>query len=115
MVPKRISRKRFRETPQPRSSGQLTLAAIMTLVNVSSTEVIKTVLALLKGHWLILAFTVVTTKVLRSRWFHPLSKFPGPFLGSVTYWYSVYTFFTYRAQELEYDLNKKYGAWALPD
>jgi len=98
-----------------RSSGHLTLATIMTVINVSSSEVIETALALLKRHWLILTFTVVTAKVLQNRWLHPLSKFPGPFLGSVTYWYSVYIFFSYRAHELEYDLNKKYGRWALID
>lgn len=82
----------------------------MALINVSSSEAIETALALLKRHWLTLAFIVVTAKVFQSRWLHPLSKFPGPFLGSVTYWYSVYTFFTYRAQELEYNLAKKYGS-----
>ena len=85
----------------------------MILINIHSSEAIEIALAILKRHWLILAFIIVTVKVFQSRWFHPLSKFPGPFLGSVTYWYSVYVFFTYRAHELEYDLNKKYGMWTL--
>jgi len=87
----------------------------MTPINISSSEAIEMALALLKRHWLILAFIVVTANVFRNRWLHPLSKFPGPFLGSITYWYSVYMFFTYRAHELEYDLGKKYGTWTLTD
>ena len=87
----------------------------MTLINISSSEAIVTALALLKHHWLILAFVVVSAKVFQNRWCHPLSKFPGPFLGSVTNWYSVYIFFTYRAHEVEYDLTKKYGTWTLTD
>lgn len=81
---------------------------------ISSSEILETALGLLKRHWIILAVIVVTTRVVRNRWMHPLSKFPGPFLGSVTYWYSVYTFFTYKAQEIEYDLQKKYGRWTSP-
>lgn len=43
------------------------------------------------------------------RYFHPLSIFPGPFLGSFTRLWIAYHNYRSTELELEYALHKKYG------
>lgn len=54
----------------------------------------------------------VTSLVVYRRWFHPLSKVPGPFWASITHFYIVkYNLFSERSQfylQVE-KLHQKYG------
>lgn len=47
--------------------------------------------------------------LLLRRYWSPLSKFPGPFWGSVTNLYAVYAYFTGKQHLIQYELHKKYG------
>lgn len=46
-------------------------------------------------------------KCIYNKFFHPLAKFPGPFLGGFTDWYLVYVICSVPTFGLE--LHKKYG------
>ncbi|KAI2610041.1 cytochrome P450 monooxygenase [Hypoxylon fragiforme] len=52
-------------------------------------------------------FTYVFSTAIYNRYFHPLAKFPGPFLGSLTSWYLVHVICSVPTYGLE--LHKKYG------
>lgn len=56
----------------------------------------------------VMAFALAA-EIIYLRHFHPLAGFPGPFLGSISNFYAVYMFFTWRMEELEMELHKKYG------
>jgi len=45
--------------------------------------------------------------------FHPLSKYPGPLIGRVTDWYSVYHAFKGDRHLDFFDLHKRYGMTSL--
>ena len=63
-----------------------------------------------------LAFVILSTMylalvshVVKNRYFHPLSKFPGPFWGSITNLYCSLMILTGESQKTEFDFHKKYG------
>lgn len=64
-------------------------------------------------HWgkalLSLTFAHLLWTVIWRRWLSPLSKFPGPFWGSVTDLYSVYINLYSQQHLAHYELHKKYG------
>jgi hypothetical protein len=43
------------------------------------------------------------------RYFHPLSKYPGPFMASITRWWMVKEIFSGKHEEHIRKLHKKYG------
>ncbi|KAF8456860.1 cytochrome P450 monooxygenase [Kalaharituber pfeilii] len=47
--------------------------------------------------------------IIKNRYFHPLSKFPGPFWASVSNLYCSLMILTGKSQEMEFDYHKKYG------
>lgn len=49
----------------------------------------------------------IVYNAIYNRYFHPLSKFPGPFLGSITQFYLVYVIASVPTFGLE--LHRKYG------
>lgn len=51
----------------------------------------------------------VVYQIVHYRWFHPLSKFPGPFWGSVTRLWVAYHNVVDDEYVTEYELHKKYG------
>ncbi|RPA85865.1 cytochrome P450 [Ascobolus immersus RN42] len=65
--------------------------------------------ALLKQYWVHLFFVFLAYRFIQRRYFHPLSGFPGPFLASITNWYSVWVYFTWDMQRWEKELHEKYG------
>jgi len=83
----------------------------------SAAEAGAIALSYIKSHYFLVGFGLVVAKlastVIYNKWFHPLSRFPGPFFAAVSDWYCVYTFFTYKSEELEYALHKKYGECLL--
>ncbi|KAI5788669.1 cytochrome P450 [Pyronema domesticum] len=56
----------------------------------------------------ILAINIAHT-IIKTRYFHPLSKFPGPFWASVSRLWITYHNLTGKEHEVLYDLHKKYG------
>lgn len=50
----------------------------------------------------------IVHNAIYNRYFHPLSKFPGPFLGTITQFYLVYVIASVPTYGLE--LHRKYGA-----
>lgn len=52
--------------------------------------------------------------IISRRWFSPLSKFPGPFWGSITDLYSAYINLSGKLYLVQYDLHKKYGQYTYP-
>lgn len=52
-------------------------------------------------------FLYTVGKCIYNKFFHPLAKFPGPFLGGFTDWYLVYVICSVPTFGLE--LHKKYG------
>ncbi|KAI1398503.1 cytochrome P450 monooxygenase [Hypoxylon fuscum] len=52
-------------------------------------------------------FSYILSVAVYNRFFHPLAKFPGPFLGAMTDWYLVYVICSVPTFGLE--LHKKYG------
>jgi hypothetical protein len=56
----------------------------------------------------ILAINIAHT-IIKARYFHPLSKFPGPFWASVSRLWITYHNLTGKEHEVLYDLHKKYG------
>lgn len=51
--------------------------------------------------------------IISRRWFSPLSKFPGPFWGSITDLYSAYINFSGKLYLVQYDLHRKYGKYPI--
>jgi len=68
------------------------------------------VLVLLQILPLSIAFSVsIIGYVIYQRFFHPLSKFPGPFLASLTDLWKIYNLASHRAPEMMQDLHDRYG------
>lgn len=58
---------------------------------------------------LFLMYLAIAGHVIKNRYFHPLSKFPGPALGSITNLYCSLMILTGKSQQMELDFHKKYG------
>lgn len=56
-----------------------------------------------------LTFAILALGILRRRYFHPLSRFRGPFLGSVTSLYQTYWHVHPNKTLHDTELHKKYG------
>ncbi len=61
------------------------------------------------------AYVVFSTlyQIIHYRFFHPLAKFPGPFLASVTRIWIAYENFRGRESQTLLDLHRKYGACGI--
>lgn len=64
-------------------------------------------------HWgrllLSLLFTHLVYQFISRRFFSPLSRFPGPFWGSITHLYSFFIGLSGKEHIVHYELHKKYG------
>lgn len=56
------------------------------------------------------AFVAITSYIVYQFYFHPLAKYPGPFLGRLTQWYDVYHAYVGDKHILFYQLHQKYGS-----
>lgn len=57
-----------------------------------------------------LSIGYVIIKCIYNRYFHPLAKFPGPFLASITEFYHIYLYLTVAAEHIvDEELHRKYG------
>lgn len=50
---------------------------------------------------------------IHSRYFHPLSAFPGPFWASISNFYKLWIFSTKQSHTLGIEYHKKYGAYHI--
>ena len=48
--------------------------------------------------------------VLYMRYFHPLSKYPGPFVASLTHLWKAYTMYQGQMEHVILDLHRKHGS-----
>lgn len=61
------------------------------------------------GGILLVIVLAIAKSVIATRYFHPLSQFPGPFFASISRLWIVYYNLLGREYLKEYDLHKKYG------
>lgn len=71
--------------------------------------VVGTICGLVAAHWIVLAVSLLVTRVLYKRYASPLRKYPGPFLASFSRLWKVYSTATGRTHLQHIDLHKKYG------
>ena len=64
---------------------------------------------MLSVYLILLLLGLFVAQIVRNRWFHPLSKFPGPFLASRTDLWRVYHLGTRRMPETLIKMHEKYG------
>ncbi|OAL45725.1 cytochrome P450 [Pyrenochaeta sp. DS3sAY3a] len=64
----------------------------------------------LSVHFLVLSIVLIGIYVVYYRYFHPLSKFPGPFLASFTNVWKAYHLSTLRMPETITKLHEEYGS-----
>lgn len=68
-----------------------------------------TIVHLVLQHWLSLTATVLVAWLVKNRYHNGLSKFPGPFLASLTDWWRFFDVYGQRADITHRALHKKYG------
>jgi hypothetical protein len=66
------------------------------------------------GSVVVIFVLAIAKSVITTRYFHPLSQFPGPFLASVSRFYLVYYNLIGKEYLKEYELHQKYGREATP-
>jgi hypothetical protein len=59
---------------------------------------------------LVVPFGYLFLGAVYRRYFHPLSKYPGPFLASITRWWMVREIFSGKHEKHIRELHKKYGS-----
>ena len=68
-----------------------------------------TIVELVVGHWLLVALVAGVAWLARNRYHNNLSKYPGPFLASLTDWWRFFDVYGRRAEVTQIALHKKYG------
>lgn len=61
------------------------------------------------GGIVLIIVLAIAKSVITTRYFHPLSQFPGPFFASISRLWIVYYNLLGKEYLKEYDLHKKYG------
>lgn len=61
------------------------------------------------GHWLQFQFFVLTAYFLRNKYSHGLSKYPGPFLASLTDWWRFFDVWGRRPDITHVMLHRQHG------
>lgn len=61
------------------------------------------------GGIVLIVVLAIANSVITTRYFHPLSQFPGPFFASISRLWIVYYNLLGKEHLKEYDLHKKYG------
>jgi hypothetical protein len=57
-----------------------------------------------------LTIAYIFSKCIYNRYFHPLAKFPGPFLASITEFYHIYLYLNVAAEHVvDEELHRRYG------
>jgi hypothetical protein len=74
------------------------------------TVVQEPLLRILKVYWPVLVSAFLVSRCIYRRYFHPLSKVPGPFWGSITGLYWLYVFFSGTQNLTQIELHAKYGS-----
>lgn len=60
-------------------------------------------------HWLVVSVAVLSLWLARNRYHNGLSKYPGPFLASITDWWRFFDVYGRRPEVTHRALHKKYG------
>lgn len=63
----------------------------------------------LSQHWLAVSVTALSLWLARNRYHNGLSKYPGPFLASITDWWRFFDVYGRRPEVTHRALHKKYG------
>jgi hypothetical protein len=66
-------------------------------------------LLLLRQHWVLTILFLFAARELKSRYLHPLSKIPGPFLASVSKLWIIYHAFGGNQHLVQIKCHEKYG------
>ncbi len=69
-----------------------------------------TVVELLIVNWALVALVLGAGWLVRNRYHNGLSKYPGPFLASLTNWWRFFDVYGRRADKTHIALHKKYGS-----
>jgi hypothetical protein len=69
----------------------------------------EALLDVLTRHWLALTGVAVAAWLLRNRYHNGLSKFPGPFMASLTNWWRFVDVYGQRPEITHRNLHAKYG------
>lgn len=64
---------------------------------------------LLSQHWLAVSLTALLLWLVKNRYQNDLSKYPGPFLASLTDWWRFFDVYGRRPEITHRALHKKYG------
>ncbi|KAJ9641648.1 hypothetical protein H2204_002710 [Knufia peltigerae] len=86
------------------SSSQVNKQIILLGDPISSNQIMT-----LYSYLVLLGVATILAKIIYNTWFHPLSKFPGPFLASQTDLWRVYQLTTRHMPETLLQLHEKYG------
>jgi cytochrome P450 len=78
-------------------------------VEMSLTSLAFEAIAVLKQHWLLLIVTLYLTSCIHTKYFHPLSKIPGPFLASFSKLWIIYHAFGGNQHWIQIACHKRYG------
>lgn len=79
------------------------------LIMTSGLGVIFASKELIFGGLILVIVLAIAENVIATRYFHPLSQFPGPFFASISRLWIVYYNLLGKEYLKEYDLHKKYG------
>jgi hypothetical protein len=75
----------------------------------SVVSIIVGLLAFVKAHYFITGLLILATRLAFIRYFHPLSKIPGPFLASFSKLWIIYHAFGGKQHLVQIKCHEKYG------
>lgn len=69
----------------------------------------KESLRLLSAYWPYLLVAAIAVHLLRNKYHHGLSRYPGPVLAAYTDWWRFFDVWKQKAEQTHIELHEKYG------